>query len=106
VGAYTLHIVVTRKIFKKVAGTMFPNKIVEISASPLRKPQLIRRGEQKNQRDFFAAVAAPGSLAAKRFGVPRSRGPDRLKPELRTNFRRSLSSFFLCAPLRSWCALR
>jgi hypothetical protein len=57
VGAYTLHIVVTRKIFKKVAGTMFPNKIVEISASPLRKPQLIRRGEQKISAIFSRVPA-------------------------------------------------
>jgi hypothetical protein len=45
--------VVTRKIFKKVAGTMFPKKIVEISAFPLRKPQLIRRGEQKISAIFL-----------------------------------------------------
>jgi hypothetical protein len=51
-GAYTLHIVVTRKIYKKVTMMIFPNKIVGISAFPLRKPQLIRHGEQKNQRKF------------------------------------------------------
>jgi hypothetical protein len=45
--------VVTRKIFKKVAGTMFPNKIVEISPSPLRKPQLVRHGEQKISAIFL-----------------------------------------------------
>jgi hypothetical protein len=48
--------VVTRKIFKKVAGTMFPNKIVEISASPLHKSQLIRHGEQKSARFFFGLL--------------------------------------------------
>jgi hypothetical protein len=49
--------VVTRKIFKKVAGTMFPSKIVEISASPLRKPQVIRHGEQKISAIFFHGTA-------------------------------------------------
>jgi hypothetical protein len=53
--------VVTRKIFKKVAGTMFPNKIVEISASPLRKPQLIRHCEQK-----ISAIFSRGSAKISR----------------------------------------
>jgi len=41
------------KSYRKVTGTIFPNERRGISASPLRKPQLIRRCEQKNQRDFL-----------------------------------------------------
>jgi hypothetical protein len=56
-GAYTLHIVVTRKIYKKVTMMIFPNKIVGISAFPLRKPQLIRHCEQKISAIFFCVTA-------------------------------------------------
>jgi hypothetical protein len=41
------------KSYKNVTRTIFPNELGRIPASPLRKPQLIRRCEQKNQRDFL-----------------------------------------------------
>jgi hypothetical protein len=45
--------VVTRKILKKVTRTIFPGKNQENPASALIKRQLVRRCEQKNQRDFL-----------------------------------------------------
>jgi hypothetical protein len=96
---YALHIVVTRKIFKKVTKTIFPNKTPEISTPALRKRQFIRRCEQKINAIFFCGCCRAGFSCGKRFGVPRSRGPDRLKPEFRMNFPSSLSSFFFSALL-------
>jgi len=54
---YALHIVVTRKIFKKVTKTIFPNKTPEIPAPALRKRQFIRRCEQKINAIFFCVTA-------------------------------------------------
>jgi hypothetical protein len=41
------------KSYEKVTRTIFPNEFEGISASSLRKQQLVRRCEQKNQRDFL-----------------------------------------------------
>jgi hypothetical protein len=45
------------KSYGNVTRTLFPNKLREISASPLRKPQLIRHGEQKSARIFQGSQA-------------------------------------------------
>jgi hypothetical protein len=58
-----------KKIFKKscgkVTGTIFPNKIRQISRRHCANGHLFAAVNKKFSAIFFAAVAVPGSLAAK-----------------------------------------
>jgi len=49
--------VVTRKIFKKVAGTIFPNEINNISASVLHAGNLSAAANKKFSATFFRVTS-------------------------------------------------